>query len=404
MRPLAEPPEQRDGVQAERNAVLADTGDDLHRSPAGGGSDVRTAHNADGTVPGVDGERIAASNHCSPKPRLSTKSIASNPQLVSSKFYYGYDESVCIDDFLNAAGDDLFSADTLKRLELELLDALDWNVYVSNVDFFAKLCSVERQLAQQQGSSRGWLTYTELAQLFPSVSIAQAFVAYSAVFAVSYVASVFTIAGAFLVASQVPGSALYFAQMPQQNGAVETVGGTAPAAARPTAGLLNHERLTGDNDDVENAAVDAERRLNEDADMDLAQQSTEQDDQIERIVNRFDTDTNASSSSSPLPTTNAFNSDYPATYNQPNKTSNRSSHGAWPQRIRLSDHHHQPFEFGLDSVGLERLQRATSAFPSTQRDRVNCSRYDADDVAGFSDGKCHRSSGYETLLRWIKFM
>lgn len=101
------------------------------------------------------------------------------------------------------------SQDNLKRLELEFLYALNWNLYVSNCEFFAKLKHIEEALARQQGLLRGWLTYTELSQLIPSLSIAKAFIQYTSVFLVSYAASVFTIAGAFLVASQIPGSALY---------------------------------------------------------------------------------------------------------------------------------------------------------------------------------------------------
>lgn len=101
------------------------------------------------------------------------------------------------------------TAARLKQLELEFLCALNWNLYVSNGEFFDKLKAVEMALARQQGVRRGWLTYTELTQLIPSIAIAKSFLQYSTVFAVSYAASVFTIAGAFLLASQVPGTALY---------------------------------------------------------------------------------------------------------------------------------------------------------------------------------------------------
>lgn len=101
------------------------------------------------------------------------------------------------------------TAARLKQLELEFLCALNWNLYVSNGEFFDKLKAIEMALARQQGVRRGWLTYTELTQLIPSLAIAKSFLQYSTVFAVSYAASVFTIAGAFLLASQVPGTALY---------------------------------------------------------------------------------------------------------------------------------------------------------------------------------------------------
>lgn len=118
----------------------------------------------------------------------------------------GNDEEIGISNWAELAA---VSPTVLWQLELEFLGALNWNVYVSNEEFFRKLQHVEMELAQQQGSARGWLTYTELAQLIPSMAVARSFVQYSTVFAVSYAASVFTIAGAFLLASQVPGTSLY---------------------------------------------------------------------------------------------------------------------------------------------------------------------------------------------------
>jgi len=65
------------------------------------------------------------------------------------------------------------------------------------------------EIAKRQGLERGWLTYTELSNLMPSLAIAKAFLQHTTIFAVSYAASVVTIAGAFFLASKVPGTALY---------------------------------------------------------------------------------------------------------------------------------------------------------------------------------------------------
>lgn len=97
----------------------------------------------------------------------------------------------------------------IKQLELEFLSAVNWNIYVSNQIFFEKLKFIEILLAKRQGLQRGWLTYTELANLIPSMAIAKSFLQFNALFTVSYAASVVTIAGAFFLASQVPGTALY---------------------------------------------------------------------------------------------------------------------------------------------------------------------------------------------------
>lgn len=127
--------------------------------------------------------------------------------MVSTKFYSGYDG-----DFIYAkewAEYGNLSTERIQQLELEFLSAVNWNIYVSNQVFFEKLKSIECILAKRQGLKRGWLTYTELANLIPSIAIAKAFLQYSALFTVSYAASVVTIAGALFFASQVPGPALY---------------------------------------------------------------------------------------------------------------------------------------------------------------------------------------------------
>lgn len=127
--------------------------------------------------------------------------------MVSTKFYSGYDG-----DFIYAkewAEYGNLSTERIQQLELEFLSAVNWNIYVSNQVFFEKLKSIECILAKRQGLKRGWLTYTELANLLPSIAIAKAFLQYSALFTVSYAASVVTIAGALFFASQVPGTVLY---------------------------------------------------------------------------------------------------------------------------------------------------------------------------------------------------
>lgn len=126
--------------------------------------------------------------------------------MVSTKFYCGYDEDVYLSDWAEQ-GD--ISQDHLKQLELEFLCAINWNLFVSNKDFFDKLKLVEAEIGKRQGLERGWLTYTEISNLLPSLAIARAFLQHTTMFAVSYAASCITIAGAFFLASKVPGTALY---------------------------------------------------------------------------------------------------------------------------------------------------------------------------------------------------
>ncbi|XP_050086128.1 uncharacterized protein LOC126571559 isoform X2 [Anopheles aquasalis] len=128
--------------------------------------------------------------------------------MVSTKFYCGYDEDVYLSAWAESGN---MTPEQMKSLELEFLDAMNWNAYVSKHDFFAKLKSVEKVLAKRQGLSRGWLTYTELINFLPSFAIAKQLIQYSTIMALSYTASVMTIAGAFLLASnlQLPHNLLY---------------------------------------------------------------------------------------------------------------------------------------------------------------------------------------------------
>lgn len=97
----------------------------------------------------------------------------------------------------------------LKKIELEFLSALNWNLYVSNEEFFRKLYTIETILALNQGLHRGWFTYIELNHLLPPIALVKSFIQYTAVVAVSYAAFVATIAGSIFLASQVPGTSLY---------------------------------------------------------------------------------------------------------------------------------------------------------------------------------------------------
>lgn len=126
--------------------------------------------------------------------------------MVSTKFHSGYDEDVYITEWAECGN---VSVDRLKALEIEFLTAMNWKIFVSNESFFEKLAEIERGLAERESNSRGWLTYTELCTLMPSIDLVRSAVCYSVLLAVSYTAGVIALAGAFLVATQVPGSYLH---------------------------------------------------------------------------------------------------------------------------------------------------------------------------------------------------
>lgn len=128
-------------------------------------------------------------------------------QMVSTKFYSGYDEDIFLSDWAEYGN---ISVDRLKELELDFLCAIDWKVYVSHERFFRKLREIERVLATKETTSRaGVLTYTELCTLMPSIEILRKVISYSCLLAVSYTAGILALWSAFFVATQVPGSYLY---------------------------------------------------------------------------------------------------------------------------------------------------------------------------------------------------
>ncbi|EDW45837.1 GM24773 [Drosophila sechellia] len=131
------------------------------------------------------------------------KLCASSRKMISTKFYAGHDERFYLEDW---ASDASMTEDRLKAVELEFLSAMGWNIYISNELFFNKLRNVERSLAEQQGLRRGWLTYSELVHLLPSLGWTKFLVNSLSVLSLSYAASIITLAGAFFIASQVPGT------------------------------------------------------------------------------------------------------------------------------------------------------------------------------------------------------
>ncbi|XP_011182154.2 protein CNPPD1 [Zeugodacus cucurbitae] len=138
--------------------------------------------------------------------RITPQELFIVSMMISTKFYAGHDEEIYMSDW---AEDGHMTEKRLKQLELEFLCAIEWNIYISNEEFFNKLTSIEKHLARREGLQRGWLTYTELRQMLPSFTLVKFILNNIAVMAISYAASVITIAGAFFVASQIPGTSLY---------------------------------------------------------------------------------------------------------------------------------------------------------------------------------------------------
>lgn len=166
--------------------------------------------------------------------------------MVSTKFYSGYDEDFYIKEWAEY-GD--MTVDRLKALEIEFLGAMDWKIYVSNETFFKKLGEIEMILARKESSGRGgWLTYTELCTLMPSIDIIREAITASALLAISYMAGVICVAGAFFIASNVPGSYLHkgpATSTPDCGDAALSPGSTTKATTDGSSLMLEGDALTG---------------------------------------------------------------------------------------------------------------------------------------------------------------
>ncbi|KAG8262794.1 protein CNPPD1 [Homalodisca vitripennis] len=127
--------------------------------------------------------------------------------MVASKFLHddGEEDEVYNDEWATSGGLDLKD---MNRLEREFLNAIDWEVYVSEQAFWARLNTLEAELALREGTRRGWFSYTELSQLVHAmelVSLAHTLITVSAVCLTSYTASVLAMVGSTIVVNQLPG-------------------------------------------------------------------------------------------------------------------------------------------------------------------------------------------------------
>ncbi|CAK1582378.1 unnamed protein product [Parnassius mnemosyne] len=124
--------------------------------------------------------------------------------MVSNKFLQddGEDDEVICSEWAASGGLEL---DQLKKLEVEFLNAIDWNVYVNEKSFEAGLLWLERQVALRQANLRGFFTYTDLAATCDGALLSELVRSFSAVCAaatLSYLTSLITLFTSTLVISQ----------------------------------------------------------------------------------------------------------------------------------------------------------------------------------------------------------
>lgn len=125
--------------------------------------------------------------------------------MVATKFLQddGEEDGVINEEWASSAG---ISTSHLNQLERNFLDAIEWEVYVSEETFWTRLRGLERDVALNEGARRGWFSYADLDCLLEKVdlaSLAHSVLTVSAVCLTSYTASVLTLIASTLLVSQI---------------------------------------------------------------------------------------------------------------------------------------------------------------------------------------------------------
>lgn len=122
--------------------------------------------------------------------------------MVSTKFYSDYDEMDVI--MSTWAKEGQVDIERLKQLEILFLNAIQWQIIVSENEFYEKLKTVERLLALREGLSRGWFTYSELEKLMPSLEIVKCILNYTTIVMFSLTCSIATLALSTVILASIP--------------------------------------------------------------------------------------------------------------------------------------------------------------------------------------------------------
>ncbi|KAJ1183857.1 hypothetical protein NDU88_000667 [Pleurodeles waltl] len=96
--------------------------------------------------------------------QISSSDLFLISMMVASKYLYdeGEEEEVFNDEWGTAGNVDV---QTVNALEMGFLRAIDWRLFTDPKEFFQVLSWLEGRVAEQQGRSRGWFTYTDLCVL-----------------------------------------------------------------------------------------------------------------------------------------------------------------------------------------------------------------------------------------------
>ncbi|GLH12007.1 Uncharacterized protein GBIM_16688 [Gryllus bimaculatus] len=130
--------------------------------------------------------------------------------MIASKFLHddGEEDEVFNDEWATSAGLDVKE---VNRFEKDFLQAIGWEVFVSEQAFWNRLQELEKDVALREGKRRGWFSYSDLdhiLEMLDLTTVAQTVISVSAVCLTSYTASVLTLIGSAFIVSQIPGSSI----------------------------------------------------------------------------------------------------------------------------------------------------------------------------------------------------
>lgn len=147
---------------------------------------------------------------CNPEylQRVAPSELFVVSMMVASKFLHddGEPDEVFNDEWAASAG---LTLEDINQFERDFLQAIKWEVFVSNQAFWTRLYRMEKDIALKEGKRRGWFSYTDLENLLDTVdlaALAQAVLTVSVVCLTSYTASVLTMIGSAFIVSQIPGT------------------------------------------------------------------------------------------------------------------------------------------------------------------------------------------------------
>ncbi|CAG4906421.1 unnamed protein product [Colias eurytheme] len=174
--------------------------------------------------------------------------------MVSNKFLQddGEEDEVICSEWAASGGLDL---QQLKKLEAEFLNAIDWNVYISEKSFESGLSWLERQVAMKQGHLRGYFTYSDLVASYDPALLRELLRSVSAAcfaLTLSYVTGFMTLVTSTLVVSHAWLPTLqYIAARAALSTALDTSTRTQPQLLTNTTIDLNADFIPEDSINID---------------------------------------------------------------------------------------------------------------------------------------------------------